>query len=104
MPCIPNKAQTEDSTTFDPDKFFEAWSKEEITPPYDNNFRRFIIQAFGLPHDDEYRYQATSVVSLLQAQTYIEFGAQGGLHAWYRDLEGKEVGFLTSKDIKHMSH
>lgn len=92
MPRIPKKAQTEGSTTFDPDKFFEAWSKEEVTAPYDNNFRRFIIRAFGLQLSDDYQYQATAVVSLLQAQTYVEFGAQGGLHAWYRDAEGKEVG------------
>lgn len=92
MPRIPKKAQTEGSTTFDPDKFFDAWAKDEITPPYDNNFRRFIIRAFGLQLSDDYQYQATAVVSLLQAQTYVEFGAQGGLHAWYRDDEGKEVG------------
>ena len=98
MPRIPKKAHTEGSTTFDPDKFFEAWSKEEITPPYDNNFRRFIIRAFGLPLDDYYGYQATSEVSLLQAQTYIEFGAQGGLHSWYRDEEGKEVGFIHASE------
>lgn len=91
MPQIPKKAQTEGSMTFDPDKFFEAWAKEEITPPYDNNFRRFIIRAFGLQPSDDYQYQASAVVSLLQAQTYVEFGAQGGLHAWYRDAESKEV-------------
>ncbi|KAK5175394.1 uncharacterized protein LTR77_000533 [Saxophila tyrrhenica] len=90
MPRIPQKAQTDGSTAFEPDKFFEAWSKEEITPPYDNNFRRFIIRSFGLPYDDDYGYQATTEVTLLQAQTYIEFGAQGGLHAWYKDEEGKE--------------
>lgn len=92
MPRIPKEARTEGSTTFSPDGFFEAWSKDEITPPYDNNFRRFIIRAFGLQLSDDYQYQATAVVSLLQAQTYVEFGAQGGLHAWYRDAEGNEVG------------
>lgn len=91
MPRIPKKAQTEGSTTFNPDKFFDAWAKEEITAPYDNNLRRCIIRAFGLQLSDDYQYQATAVVSLLQAQTYVEFGAQGGLHAWYRDGEGKEV-------------
>jgi len=95
MPSIPKKAQTEGSTTFDPDKFFDAWSREEITPPYDNDFRRFILKAFGLHPSDDYRYKATAVVTLLQAQTYIEFGAQGGLHAWYRDAEGQEVRRAT---------
>lgn len=92
MPRIPKKAQTEGSTTFEPDKFFDAWAKDEITPPYDNNFRRFIIRAFGLQLSDDYQYQATAVVSLLQAQKYVECGAHGGLHAWYRDDDGEEVG------------
>lgn len=100
MPRIPKAAQTEGSTSFDPDSFFEAWAKEEITPPYDNNFRRFIIRAFGLELSDDYQYQATAVVSLLQAQTYVEFGAQGGLHAWYRDEAGKEVS-CPSKYLEH---
>ena len=91
MPRVPKNAHTDGSSTFEPDKFFEAWSKEEITPPYDNNFRRFIIRSFGLPIDDDYGYQATTEVSLLQAQTYLEFGAQGGLHGWYRDEKGEEV-------------
>ena len=101
MPRIPDKAQTEGSSTFDPDKFFDAWSKEEITPPYDNNFRRFIIRAFGLPVNDDYGYQATTEVSLLQAQTYIEFGAQGGLHAWYMDDERKEVSAVEAYHTFH---
>lgn len=94
MPRIPKQARTDGSSTFEPDDFFEKWQKEEIGPPYDNNFRRFIIRSFGLPIDDDYGYQATTEVSLLQAQTYIEFGAQGGLHAWYRDEKGEEVGGL----------
>ncbi|TKA28539.1 hypothetical protein B0A54_16221 [Friedmanniomyces endolithicus] len=84
MPAIPNKPQTEDSTTFSPDAYFEAWSKEEYTPPYDNDFRKFIIKTFGLPFRDDYGYMAQSAeVTLLQAQTYVEWGAQGNLHAWY---------------------
>jgi hypothetical protein len=104
MPRVPKKAQTDGSTTFDPDIFFDKWSKEELTPPYDNNFRRFIIRSFGLPIDDDYGYQATTEVSLLQAQTYIEFGAQGGLHAWYRDEEGKEVCSMPPHILDIVSH
>ena len=91
MPRIPRKAQTDGSITFEPDTFFEAWSKEEITPPYDNDFRRFVIRAFGLPLHDDYGYRATTEVTLLQAQTHVEFGAQGGLHRWYVDEQGNEV-------------
>ncbi|EMC96803.1 hypothetical protein BAUCODRAFT_46023, partial [Baudoinia panamericana UAMH 10762] len=90
MPPIPKKPQTEDSTTFDPDAYFSAWSKDEYTPPYDNDFRKFIIKTFGLPVRDDYRYMAQSaVVTLLQAQTYVEFGGQGNLHVWYRDGENQ---------------
>lgn len=92
MPHIPNKPQTEGSTSFDPDSFFESWRKEELTPPYDNDFRKFILRSFNLPlRQEEYVYRATAEVSLLQVQTYLEFGGQGGLHAWYRDEDGKEV-------------
>jgi hypothetical protein len=92
MPAIPKKAQTEDSTTFDPDKYFEAWSKDEITPPYDNDFRKFIIKTFGLPVRDDYGYMAQNAeVTLLQAQTYVEWAGQGNLHAWYRDAENQVV-------------
>jgi hypothetical protein len=91
MPSIPQKAQTEGSATFDPEKFFEAWSKGDITPPYDNDFRKFIIRAFGLEPDDTYGYRATAEVTLLQAQTYVDFGRQGTLHKWYVDSDGAQV-------------
>ncbi|KAK3067933.1 hypothetical protein LTR53_014880 [Teratosphaeriaceae sp. CCFEE 6253] len=100
MPAIPKKPQTEDSTTFDPDKYFEAWASEEYTPPYDNNFRLFIIKTFGLPVRDDYGYMAQSAeVTLLQAQTYVEWGAQGNLHAWYRDDEGVVRDPPTATDV-----
>lgn len=91
MPTIPDRAQTEDSTSFSPDAYFDAWEKGEITAPYDNDFRKFILTTFGLPQDDTYTYAAVAEVTLLQAQTYVEFGGQGGLHAWYRDDQGKPV-------------
>lgn len=91
MSEIPQRVETQGSTTFDSDKFFDAWTKEEITPPYDNDFRKFIIRAFGLKPDDAFVYRAIAEVTLLQAQTYLEFGGQGGLHKWYVDSEGNEV-------------
>ncbi|KAK6438414.1 hypothetical protein LTR95_005384 [Oleoguttula sp. CCFEE 5521] len=90
MPSIPQKAQTEDSTTFDPDVFFDSWAKGDLTPPYDNDFRKFIIRAFGLQLSDTYGYRATAEVTLLQAQTYVEFGRQGTLHKWYVDENGEQ--------------
>jgi len=103
MPAIPQKAQTEGSTTFDPDGFFESWSKEEITPPYDNDFRKFIIRSFGLQLDDSYGYRASAEVTLLQAQTYVEFGRQGTLHKWYVDDEGKQVSPSPGKTCWSMN-
>ncbi len=97
MSQVPKQAQTDGSSAFEPDSFFEAWRKEEIGPPYDNNLRRFIIRAFGLPIDDDYGYRATTEVTLLQAQTHVEFGAQGSLHAWYKDEAGQEVRLHTSR-------
>jgi len=97
MPSIPKKAQTEGSSTFEPDHFFDAWAKEEITPPYDNDFRKFIIKAFALKPNDTYGYKATAEVTLLQAQTYVEFGGQGQLHKWYVDSEGNQVSHVWSR-------
>lgn len=90
MPSIPNRAQTDGSKTFDPDAFFEAWSKEELQPPHDNEFRQFILKAFDLELNDTYGYRATAEVTLSQAQMYLEMGAQRGLHKWYAH-EGEAV-------------
>jgi hypothetical protein len=96
MSQIPQVASTQGSPSFDPDAFFDAWAQETLTPPYDNDFRKFIIKAFGLRGDDSFVYRAVAEVTLLQAQTYLEFGGQGGLHGWYRDGEGKEVSLVFS--------
>lgn len=100
---IPNKPQTDGSTTFDPDQFFEAWEQEKLTAPYDGDFRKFIIRAFGLKLNDTYIYTATAEVTLLQAQTYIEFGGQGRLHEWYKDEEGNQVSKSTHHDLSTQS-
>jgi len=78
-------ARTQGSATFAPDTFFDSWAQGQITPPYDNDFRKFILRAFSLLPSDAFIYRASTEVTLLQVQTYTEFGAQGGLHAWYRD-------------------
>ncbi|WPG97306.1 Hypothetical protein R9X50_00008000 [Acrodontium crateriforme] len=99
MPPIPQKPQTEDSTTFSPDVFFDRWAREDLTPPWNNDFRMFVLKAFGLPLDDDYEYVAVAQVTLLQAQTYVEFGGQGGLHAWYRDENGEVLPSPSAADI-----
>lgn len=97
MPSIPNKPQTEGSSSFDPDKYFETWGDEVLQPLYNNNFRAFIGTTFGLKPSDTYGYKATSEVTLLQAQTYLEYGGQGGLHGWYKDAEGNLVSLTLSR-------
>jgi hypothetical protein len=104
MPRIPKKAQTEGSTTFEPDSFFESWRKEELTPPWDNDFRKFIIKSFGLSIRDTYVYRATAEVTLLQAQSYVDMGGQGMLHAWYVDDQGQRVRSVWQSRLEHVSH
>ena len=88
---IPKKPQTDGSSTFDPDKFFETWAKEEFALPVDNDFRKFIIKAFGLRLSDDYGYQAATEVTLRQAQEHVKLGGTNGLHAWYWEGPGKPV-------------
>ncbi len=97
---IPRKPQTEGSTTFDPEKFFDAWQKEELTAPHDNDFRKFIIKSFGLRVSDQYGYRATTEVTLQGAQSHVDAGGANGLHAWYRDAEGKPVSRTPRTDAR----
>jgi len=103
MPAIPSKPQTEGSLTFDPKQFFDAWDKEEIRPPQNNDFFPFMIHAFGLRSSDSYTYRATAEVTLAQVQKYIEYGGVGRLHEWYLDDEGKQVG-QTQPSIVSISY
>ena len=92
MPRITRQAGVKGSRTFTPDEYFAKWTRGEIAPPQDDNdFPRFIFESFDLPKDDDYHYRATAVVTLSQVQRYLQFGAKGGLLAWYRDDEGNEV-------------
>lgn len=78
---------TEDSKDFDPDKFFEVWASDETrlkTLHTDNDFRKLIIECFGLPPHDDYGYSAgPAEVTLEMMQKHIAFGARGGLLNWY---------------------
>jgi len=103
MPRIPGKAQTDGSASFDPDKYLEAWGDELLQPLYNNNFRRFIGETFGLKPSDTYGYKASSEVTLLQAQTYLEYGGQGSLHTWYKDAEGNPVRPIDYLDVQWLT-
>lgn len=78
---------TDDSKDFDPDKFFDAWPNNTsrlAALHADNDFRKLIIEAFGLPANDDYGYSAPPAeVSLEMVQKHIAYGAQGNLLAWY---------------------
>ncbi|EGP90082.1 unnamed protein product [Zymoseptoria tritici ST99CH_1A5] len=99
MPQIPRSARTEGSSTFDPDRFFEAWAKGEITAPSDNDFKKSILTAFGLPSRDNYVYKAVAAVSLEQAQAHVAAGGNNGLHGWYKTSEGQPRPPPSSADI-----
>lgn len=104
---IPKTPQTERSNSFNPDAFFDSWANGEAQKLlYTNDFRKFVLKAFGLDFKDDYVYRATAEVTLLHAQTYLEFGSQGGLHAWYRDAENQQVGSVqtTLRDESHVKH
>lgn len=73
-----------------------------MQPLYNNNFRMFIIKTFGLCMSDTYGYKASSEVTLLQAQTYLEYGGQGGLHGWYKDDQGELVSSDMSLQLTTM--
>jgi hypothetical protein len=97
MPQIPRSARTEGSSTFDPDHFFQAWAKGDITAPVDDDFRKCVQTAFGLPTKDNYVYRAVAAVTLEQTQFHIAAGGKNGLHGWYKTSEGQLVG-LASED------
>ena len=95
-PKAPSKPQTEGSTNFDPDQFFERWQKGEIGVPQDNDFQKCIIEAFDLRTNDTYVYRATAEVTIGQAQAYLNHGGEGRFLEWYRDEDGKQVGRLST--------
>lgn len=83
----------EDSPDFDPDKFFEQWAKGEHTAPREDvDLYTAISKAFNIRQPDKYVYHAIASVTLGQVQQAVNAGSQHGLHAWYRDAEGKPVG------------
>jgi hypothetical protein len=84
----------------DPNDFFQDWADGELGPPKGNDLRSAIQVAFKFdPRGDDYIYYATLEVTLDQAQDGINLGPQYGLHAWYRDEEGKVVSRVYRLDV-----
>lgn len=99
MPAVLEPPYTEGVSNFSPDDFFTRWASGEIAAPQDHDLKSSIRKAFNLPTGDKYIYHALVSVTLAQVQRAISFGSQHGLHAWYRDEEGKEVISLAWKTI-----
>ena len=79
------------STTFDPDVFFHQWAAGNRPLPQSDDLHTSILQTFNLQPADEYIYHAIASVQLSQVQQAINHGRGAGLHAWYRDGDGKVV-------------
>ena len=93
MPPKPSSPYCEGSIEFNPDNVFGRWANDEVgVPKDDKDFYTTISETFNLRQPDKYVYYATAEVTLRQVQQGIEHGGQHGLHAWYRDEEGKPVG------------
>ncbi|KAI9686824.1 MAG: hypothetical protein M1820_010544 [Bogoriella megaspora] len=92
-------ARTIGSASFDPESFTEAWKEGQYGPPTDNDLRGAIIKAFGLKETDEYVYHAIASVTLSQVQVAINHGSEGGLHAWYKEEDGKLIPPPPPADI-----
>ncbi|KAL9104571.1 MAG: hypothetical protein Q9163_000493 [Psora crenata] len=88
-PPTPRGPLATGSSTFNPDTVFRQWSIKPRPLPQNNDLRTSIIQTFSLPQNDQYTYHAIASVTLSQVQEAIDHGRQGGLHAWYRDEEGR---------------
>ena len=90
MPPSIMMPRTTGSNDFHPDALFTKWS-ESPTLPIANDLRSSIIQTFSLAERDDFVYHAIASVTLADVQDAIDRGGAGGLHAWYRDEEGKSV-------------
>ena len=91
MPPTTQSPSTTGSSTFNPDELFTQWSSRPCPLPRNNDLRSSIIRTFSLPENDDYTYHAIASVTLAQVQEAIYHGREAGLHAWYRDEDGRVV-------------
>ena len=85
-------ARTTGSADFDPEKYFQNWSRELL--PQHNDLQTSLKKSFSLPRNDNYVYHAIASVTLSQVQDAISIGGEHGLHAWYLDGTGQPVKYL----------
>jgi hypothetical protein len=89
-PSQSRSAYTESSGEFDARQFLHDWDAESCVPR-NNDLRTAINTAFKLKPEDDYTYHANASVTLAQVQVAIDHGDVNGLHAWYRDEQGRQA-------------
>jgi hypothetical protein len=99
MPPIERGPSSVGWPNFDPDIFIQDWNNTLIPTSKDKSFEECIKRAFGLKNKDHYVYHAIASVTLEQVQSAIKVGSRNGMHAWYRDEEGKQVSLPSHNDI-----
>ncbi|KAL0937814.1 uncharacterized protein CTRU02_207545 [Colletotrichum truncatum] len=88
---------------FDPDAYVKDTPRREkaIELLAQNNLYSAINVSFSIdPKRDTYVYHAMTSVRLAQVQGIVNMGGENGLHAWYRDDEGKPLDPPPQADIE----
>ncbi|KAL2884054.1 hypothetical protein SGCOL_000694 [Colletotrichum sp. CLE4] len=65
-----------------------------------NDLYSATVVTFNLPERDTYVYHAMTAVRLAEVQRVVSMGGVNGLHAWYRDEEGKPLDPPPQADIQ----
>ncbi|UQC83036.1 uncharacterized protein CLUP02_08526 [Colletotrichum lupini] len=65
-----------------------------------NDLHAAAVVTFNLPERDTYVYHAMTAVRLAEVQRVVSMGGVNGLHAWYRDEEGKPLDPPPQADIQ----
>jgi hypothetical protein len=86
-----NTPYTAGSTGFEPDAFIKQWNLDLVPNSEENDLNGCIQKAFELNNKDDYVYHAIASVTLQQVQSAVNAGSLNGMHAWYKDTDGKQV-------------
>ncbi|KAJ0158956.1 hypothetical protein CTA2_10567, partial [Colletotrichum tanaceti] len=79
------------SPTFRPDEYADDAARRERANELlaRDDLHGATVVSFNLPAADTYVYHAMTAVRLAEVQRVVAMGGVNGLHAWYRDDEGK---------------
>ncbi|CCF38855.1 hypothetical protein CH063_02001 [Colletotrichum higginsianum] len=89
------------SPTFRPDEYADDAARRERANELltrDDLYGATVV-SFNLPAADTYVYHAMTAVRLAEVQRVVAMGGVNGLHAWYRDDEGKPLDPPPRADI-----